>query len=214
MGTELYLPHVVDPPQLPTAMLRVVELFEGLYATQHLLARHDVGLFRLLRPSVCLQHPDLMCHATRTTAMRELVVLLLQLVTEGHVSEHGRQLLNCLLPAFHLQLCDEGILCIDRHGQLVQQSPRECPLVEVQEYVLVLQVSEQADHLVDKLHHLFLISALQALLQLPVAEEGEVLGTTCVLVQDSLEAPVARLLKPRVIVEACRYHLVNLRLEL
>mmetsp|Transcript_81622 Transcript_81622/g.210150 ORF Transcript_81622/g.210150 Transcript_81622/m.210150 type:complete len:413 (+) Transcript_81622:1224-2462(+) len=146
--------------------------------------------------------------------MRELGVLVLQLVAESHVGEHGGQLLDRLLAALHLQLCDEGVLRVVGHGVFVQQPPREVALIEVQEDVLVLQVRKQADHLAHQAHHLVLIPALQPLLQLQVAEQGEVLGAPCVLVEGVLKATISCLLEPRVVLEAPGHHVVQLGLEL
>mmetsp|Transcript_147995 Transcript_147995/g.210152 ORF Transcript_147995/g.210152 Transcript_147995/m.210152 type:complete len:226 (-) Transcript_147995:774-1451(-) len=73
---------------------------------------------------------------------------------------------------------------------------------------------EETHDLVDQGLHFVLVSALQSLFELQVAEESEILGASRVLVQHSLQTSVSALLEASVAVEAGRDHVVHLFFQL
>mmetsp|Transcript_22143 Transcript_22143/g.61947 ORF Transcript_22143/g.61947 Transcript_22143/m.61947 type:complete len:476 (-) Transcript_22143:886-2313(-) len=213
-GSHLNLAHVVNPPELSPGVLRLVEGLESLNALHHFLARHDVGFVCLLGPRVRLQHAYFVTDAPGRASVRLLVVFPLELVTQRHVREHGLQLLNCLLPNLDFQLADKGFLSIGGNRQLVQQPLGQRTLVVVQEDILVLQVCEQSDHRVNEPLSLVFVATLQALLELQIGIQRQVLGTAGVLIQDVFQATISGLLKARIVLEASGNHLVELFFQL
>lgn len=145
--------------------------------------------------------------------MRLLAVRLLQLVGQRHVGEHRRELLDGLLSALDLQLGDHLVLRVVADGQLVQQPLRQRRLVEVEEDILVLQVSEEANRLGEEGGRLLLRLAFQPALHLHVRVDRQVLGAAGVAVEHVLQPAVPRALERGVEFEARRHAGVELLLQ-
>ena len=109
---------------------------------------------------------------------------------ERSTLEHALELGGELAAALGLQLADHVLLRVVREALVEQEALGQVLLVVALEDVLLLQVAEEDHGLVEQLVDLGLGQALDALAQLVVDEEREVLGRARVQVDEVLEVGV------------------------
>mmetsp|Transcript_36597 Transcript_36597/g.104584 ORF Transcript_36597/g.104584 Transcript_36597/m.104584 type:complete len:481 (+) Transcript_36597:201-1643(+) len=118
------------------------------------------------------------------------------------------------MAALALQLRDHALFCLVADAPAREQAPGQVLLVEALEDVLVLQEAEDRDDLLEARVDLHVAGhALEAFPEHVVHEQGEVLRSASVLVQEGLERLLQRQLEVLVLFEGLAHEDVVLLLE-